>query len=199
MSETKKSNNDVMQMLKLGVVLAIFASIACVLLAIVNNVTSPKIAQIKIDNRNNALAEIFGSDASFTDYDGFVKEKINGVEVEGFYIAKNSNNEIIGVAVQATGPTYDKATILTGITTENTIKSIKILSISDTSGFGQNATKPEFYTQFAGKSLNDKFSPEKGGDIDGLSGATITRTGVSKILKVSIAKAKDALQNVSNE
>ena len=187
-----KNNSEATQMLKLGAVLAIFAAVACVLLALVNTVTKPKIEQLKIDTRNAALKEIFPEATSFSEYKAGAKEKINGVEVEGIYFAKNGD-EIIGAAVQATGPTYDKATILTGITTENTIKSIKILSISDTSGFGQNATKPEFYTQFAGKSLNDKFDPEKGGDIDGLSGATITRRGVSKILKVSSAKASEAL------
>ena len=190
MSEKK---NDALQMVKLGAVLAAFAAVACVLLAVVNFVTNPKIEQLKIDSRNAALCEIFGNDAKFSECEGFAKEKINGVEIEGLYLA-TVDGKVIGAAVQATGPTYDKATILTGITTENTIKSIKILSISDTSGFGQNATKPEFYTQFAGKSLSDNFDPEKGGDIDGLSGATITRRGVSKILKVSTAKAKEALE-----
>lgn len=194
---------DATQMLKLGGVLAIFAAVACVLLAVVNNITAPKIEKIKIENRNAALKEIFGENAQFSEYEGFVKEKITGVEVEGIYVAYQ-DNDIVGVAVQATGPTYDKATILTGITRNETVKSIKILSISDTSGFGQNALKPEFYTQFSGKSVKDSFNPEKGGDIDGLSGATITRRGVSKILKTSIAKANEALdaattKNVASE
>ncbi|MCR4789767.1 MAG: FMN-binding protein [Treponemataceae bacterium] len=187
---------DILQMLKLGLVLAAFAAVACVLLALVNNVTSPKIAQIKIDNRNAALAEIFGNDASFTEYDGFVKEKINGIELEGIYIVKDSAGQLIGIAVQATGPTYDKSTILTGISNDRTIKAIKILACSDTSGFGQNSTKPEFYGQFAGKSIDDRFSAEKDGDIDGLSGATITRRGIANILKLSVAKAQEALETV---
>jgi electron transport complex protein RnfG len=76
---------------------------------------------------------------------------------------------------------------LIGVLPNRTISGIKILSISDTSGFGQNALKPEFYTQFAGKSIDDKFSAHE--DIDGLSGATITRQGIGNILKVATQEA----------
>jgi len=187
---------DIAQMFKLGAVLAAFAAIACVLLALVNNITAPVIEAKKAEDLKNGLQEIFADATDFEAYPGFSKETINGVTLESIYIAKKGDS-VIGAAVQATGPTYDKATILTGITTENTVKSIKILSISDTSGFGQNATKPEFYTQFAGKSLSDNFSAEKDGDIDGLSGATITRRGVANILKISTSKATQALNSVT--
>ena len=184
---------DVAQMFKLGAVLACFASVACVLLALVNSVTSPRIEQIKANELKSGLQEIFADAQDFSIPQGFSKETINGVSVEQAFLAKDKNGNVIGCAVQATGPTYDKATILTGVGIDGYIKAIKILSISDTSGFGQNATKPEFYTQFAGKSINDPFNPEKGGDIDGLSGATITRRGVARILKVSTDTAKSIL------
>lgn len=179
------------QMLKLAVTLALFASIACVLLAFVNNATLPAIQETKMKALKSGLQEIFAEADDFTQINNFPLQSIDGVKLENMYIAKKDNS-VIGIIVQATGPTYDKATILTGLTTSRTIKSIKILSISDTSGFGQNATKPEFYTQFADKSIDDKFSPTE--DIDGLSGATITRTGVSKILKVSTSEAQKALE-----
>lgn len=179
------------QMLKLAVTLALFASIACVLLALVNNATLPAIQATKMDALKSGLQEIFSEADEFTETTNFPTQTIDGVTLENMYIAKK-DKAVLGIIVQATGPTYDKATILTGLTTQRTIKSIKILSISDTSGFGQNATKPEFYTQFTGKSIDDKFSPSE--DVDGLSGATITRTGVSKILRISTSEAQKALE-----
>ena len=43
----EKSNNSTFEMIKLGLILAIYAAISCVVLAIVNNVTAPKIQQVK--------------------------------------------------------------------------------------------------------------------------------------------------------
>ncbi|MGP1587319.1 MAG: FMN-binding protein [Treponemataceae bacterium] len=184
----------IIQSLKLGAILACFAGAACVLLALVNNVTAPKIKALSEQARNDALRSIFSEAAEFSVADGFEKETIDGIDIEEIYIAKDAKGKIIGAAVQASGATYDRATILSGITTENNIKAIKILSISDTSGFGQNALKPDFAPQFTGKSLDDPFSAEKGGDIDGLSGATITRRGIAKILKISTTKAQSQLK-----
>ena len=174
------------EMIKLALVLAIFASVACVLLAFVNNATLPAIQAVKNQALTAGLKEIFADATDFTVPKDFVPQTVNGISIEQVYIAK-SGDEVLGAVVQATGPTYDKATILTGVLPNRTISSIKILSISDTSGFGQNATKPEFYTQFAGKSIDDEFSADK--DIDGLSGATISRRGIGNILKTSTQEA----------
>ena len=184
------------QMLKLAVVLALFASVACVLLAFVNNATLPAIQAVKNQALTAGLKEIFADATDFTVPKDFVPQTVNGISIEQVYIAK-SGDEVLGAVVQATGPTYDKATILTGVLPNRTISSIKILSISDTSGFGQNALKPEFYTQFAGKSIDDKFSAHE--DIDGLSGATITRQGIGNILKISTQEAIKYLDSDDKE
>lgn len=184
------------QMIKLALVLAAFASVACVLLALVNNATLPAIQAVKNQELTAGLKEIFADATDFVSPENFTPETKEGVSIEQLYIAK-SGDKTLGVVVQATGPTYDKATILTGILPNRTISSIKILSISDTSGFGQNALKPEFYTQFAGKSIEDKFSAHE--DIDGLSGATITRQGIGNILKVSTQEAAKYLNTENQE
>lgn len=174
------------EMIKLALVLAIFASVACVLLAFVNNATLPAIQAVKNQALTAGLKEIYSDATDFVKPETFVPETLQGISVEQLYIAK-SGDKVLGAVVQATGPTYDKATVLIGVLPNRTISGIKILSISDTSGFGQNALKPEFYTQFAGKSIDDKFSAHE--DIDGLSGATITRQGIGNILKVATQEA----------
>ena len=47
------------EMFKLGLSLAIFASVACVCLALVNNVTAPAIAAAKERELNAGLAVVF--------------------------------------------------------------------------------------------------------------------------------------------
>lgn len=167
-------------MLKLGLSLAVFASVACVLLALVNNATAPVIALSKQAEVNKGLSVVFPDSNSFEAAPNFTPELSGTVKIEALYLAKE-NDVVKGAVVQASGPTYDKASILIGIDMARTITGIQFLSISDTPGFGQKATEPEFYTQFAGKSIDDDF--EAGKDVDSISGATITTKGVAQIVK----------------
>lgn len=167
-------------MLKLGLSLAAFASIACVLLALVNNATAPVIALSKQAEVNKGLSIVFPEADSFEAAPNFTPELSGVVKIEALYLAKK-DDVVKGAVVQASGPTYDKASILLGLDMSRTITGIQFLSISDTPGFGQKATEPEFYTQFAGKSADDEF--EAGKDVDMISGATITTKGVAQMVK----------------
>ncbi|MBO5137102.1 MAG: FMN-binding protein [Spirochaetaceae bacterium] len=177
-------------MLKLGFALAAFASVACVLLALVNNFTAPVIAQAKAEEVNAALSVVFPEGDSFEKVADFTTDSSSSIKIEDLYIAKKGNN-VLGAVIQATGPTYDKATILLGMNMNRQITGIQFLSISDTPGFGQKATEPEFYTQFAGKSADDEFNV--GSDVDAISGATITSRGVAQIVKYAAYVAGEYL------
>ena len=167
------------EMLKLGLVLACFAAVACVALAFVNNLTAPTIAKVEAEKANAGMKAVFTDADYFMDVEGFTSTVINGVTIDKVCYAYK-NDEKVGVVVQATGSTYDKATILVGINTDKTITGINFLAISDTPGFGQKAAEPTFYEQFAGKDATSSFVP--GTDFDGISGATITTNGVANIL-----------------
>ena len=166
-------------MIKLGLSLALFASVACVMLSLVNDVTSPIIAATKEAEVNSGLSVVFPDADSFEKIPNFT-DTTTSIKIESLYLAKK-DGKVVGAVVQATGPTYDKATILLGIDMNRVISGIQFLSISDTPGFGQNATEPSFYTQFAGKSADDSFIP--GNDVDMISGATITTKGVAQIVQ----------------
>lgn len=167
-------------MLKLGLALAAFASVACVLLALVNNFTAPVIAAAAQNEVNAGLAVVFPETKTFEKAENFVPDLTSPIKVESLYLAKKDGN-VIGAVVQATGPTYDKATILLGLDMNRKITGIRFLSLSDTPGFGQKANEPDFYNQFTGKNADDKFVA--GEDVDKISGATITTKGVAQIVK----------------
>ncbi len=59
MSEEKTESNSVFSMVKLGLVLAAFAVVSCALLAVVNNVTSPVIAQNQVKKANEKMKAVF--------------------------------------------------------------------------------------------------------------------------------------------
>lgn len=167
------------EMLKLGLTLAIFAAVACVALAFVNNLTAPTIAKVGQEKANAGMKTVFADADTFEEVAGFTSTVENGVTIDKVcYAIKNGTK--IGVVVQATGNTYDKATILVGINADKVITGINFLAISDTPGFGQKATEPAFYEQFAGLSATKALVP--GTDFDGISGATITTDGVATIV-----------------
>ena len=56
------------------------------------------------------------------------------------------------------------------------------------SGLGSNASKPDFQAQFVGKTGEVKVTKD-GGDIDALTGATITSRGVCEAVTSAIAAA----------
>lgn len=167
-------------MLKLGLSLAIYASVACVCLSLVNMVTAPAIAAAKERELNSGLAVVFADADTFELAPGFVADTASSVKVTNLYLAKKGD-QVMGAVVQANGPTYDKAEMLIGVTLNRSITGIQFLSLTDTPGFGQKAAEPEFANQFAGKSVDDAFSA--GDDVTAISGATITTKGVSQLIK----------------
>ncbi|MBE6350758.1 MAG: FMN-binding protein [Spirochaetaceae bacterium] len=179
------------QMLKLGLILAAYTAVACVCLALVNNVTSPTIAALKQAQLEEGLKVVFADADSFSVPEGFSSSVIDGVTIEDVYIAKKGD-AVIGAIAKATGPTYDKATLLVGVNRDKKVEAISFLSITDTPGFGQKATEPVFYNQYAGKAITDEFATKK--DITPISGATITTNGVSAIVKIAANAAATYLQ-----
>ena len=177
-------------MLKLGISLAIYASVACVCLSLVNMVTAPAIAAAKERELNAGLAVVFPEADTFEPAPSFVADTATSVKVTNLYLAKKGD-QVMGAVVQANGPTYDKAEMLIGVTLNRSITGIQFLSLTDTPGFGQKAAEPEFANQFAGKSVDDAFSA--GDDVDMIGGATITTKGVSQLIKYAAYVAGEYL------
>lgn len=187
-ASSKKNNAGDFETIKLGLVLALYATVSCAVLAVVNNFTSPKIAlnqEIKI---NNSMKEFFPNDSlSFESVSDYEPKEVGSIKIENVIIAKENGN-IVGGAAQVTGPTYDQGTILVGMKTDGTLQGLKFLKLSDSPGFGLKANDATFkvqsgktfYGQFEGKNAKDGF--ENGKTFDGISGATITTNGVAALL-----------------
>lgn len=188
------------QILKLGFTLALFASISCCALALVNHITSPIIAEYKIQKANAAMKAVFTDSDSFEELTKFPASSNSAIAIEKMYFAKKAG-ETVGIIVQATGPTYDKATMMIGFQKDGVLSGIRFLALSDTPGFGLKANDPSytlasgktFCEQFAGKDAKAGFTV--GETFDAVSGATITSKGVAAILNESAKSALAVLEN----
>ena len=184
----KTEKENIWSMLRLGLILAIYAVVCCSVLALVNNFTAPQIAKNQERKVSQAMQEFFpDSGLTFETVNDFTPPVVGAITVDDIYVAKK-DGKIIGGAAQVTGPTYDQGTILIGITTDGTVTGLKFLKLTDSPGFGLKAndatfTLPNgktFYGQFEGKNAAAGFKAWE--NFDAISGATITSVAVSSLI-----------------
>jgi electron transport complex protein RnfG len=183
--------------LKLGLVLTLYAVAACVGLAFVYSGTEKIITQRQQADLEAALRELFPGMDGFEDIGGELSSPDPAVLFEGGYGIRQGN-ALIGAAIRASGASYGgKAVILVGIGTNGTISGVKILEIADTPGLGANAASPTyyvdrarkitFYGQFTGKSVADPFVVK--GDVAAITASTITSRAITGAVRSSAAAA----------
>lgn len=152
-----------MKILKLTVFLAVVSALAGGVLAYVNDLTAPIIADQAMAAEKASLEVIFpGGDFSALDY-----EDETGL-VTSAYVAKGEGyvfkSEVIG---------YNSSTPVTfmmGIDNDGNIVGFEVLSQQETNGLGSKVADPEFKAGVVGKTVNDS--------VDMISGATVTSKAV---------------------
>jgi len=182
-------------MLKLGVVLALYATAACVGLAFVYAGTEKVIAQRQQDDLNAALSELFPNADFFQPIESIrSSDPAVTLEADGAFAAMRRPNEIIGAALRTSRASYNGAIkVLVGVGVDGKISGVKILEHSDTPGLGANAASStyyidrskgiHFYDQFAGKSVSDPFEVKQ--DVVAITAATITSRAVAAEVKAA--------------
>lgn len=153
-----------------------------------------------IDNASEA-AKLAGYENVFTGYEGIrfesneeYDEKIaayNKTINDEYRTAINDmadvyddNGACIGYAFIVKSKGYeDDITLSVGIDTEGAITGIDIVSMNETAGLGANCTDEGFKNQFKGKSEPIDVDA---GDVDALTGATMTTKGVARAVNACI-------------
>lgn len=198
MVETKKSLG-IGEMVRLGLVLVCYAVASCAVLAIVNTFTSPKIQENQIKKANAAMKKVFAEADDFSLVDEIFSASNAAILLSDAHLVKK-NGEVIGAVIQASGPTYDRAKIIVGLNTDFTVSGVQFLENTDSPGFGQKASDPNyvlpnngktFYDQFTGKNAENGFLMNE--SFDAISGATITSRAVGELVNEACAALKKVL------
>ncbi|CAK7068754.1 FMN-binding protein [Tissierella sp.] len=160
--------------IKLGLILFIITAISAGVLAVSNNLTKGKIAELEMAGSMEALKEIFGEDSKFKPLDEGKFSEIKGnnesvVEIFEAYSGENLNGYAIKMVSKGFGG--DLVT-LTGFSIDGNVKGMRLVEHSETKGLGSKAAEPEFYSKFADKSAAEEITVET------ISGATVTSKGV---------------------
>jgi len=193
--------------IKMIVVLTLFCVAAAAILAEVYDVTKGPIAQAKAEEVRRAIRAVLPPYDNQADED-FIEKKM-GVDKKGkdilrkVYIGKKQG-EIVGRAFMVVAPDGygGNIEIMMGVSPDGKITGIEIISQAETPGLGAKIASEETWPGkgsgpggLVGKSLADNLKVKKdGGEIDQITGATISPRAVVKAVKKGLEFHKKEFQ-----
>lgn len=173
--------------LKPMVTLFVIAGIAAAILGYVNAVTEAPIADAELQATKDSVKAVFPEVAELTESD-IITVDDNSTDVTQYITAKNTNGEVLGYAVFTESNGFSAGLkLMFGVDADGKITGVSVVDCSnETPGLGANvAVKDDFRNQFVGKD-GDIAVTKDGGDIDALTGATITSRAVAKAANSAI-------------
>ncbi len=163
-----------------GLILGIICFLASGVLAVVNNITEPRIQIQKEKKENSALKEVMPDSADFK------PELKDGKLI--YYKCYDSAGRLNGFVVKSEGKGYSSIIeVIAGLTPNLDIENVKILSQNETPGLGTRVTETGFLGRFKGK------NPNSLSKVDSITGATISSSAVINSLKDKISSLKEDL------
>jgi len=171
---------------KLTIVLLVITMVVAGLLGYVNSITENRIAEIKAEKTAAAMKAVMPEAETFNtiDYNG------ENSLVSAAYKAEGSSG-VIGYVFEVVPVGFGgDINMVVGVDTAGKVTGVSIVSMSETSGLGDNAKKPSFLNQYVGKSGTLAVTKD-GGSIDALTGATVTSRAVTNGVNAALDAAKE--------
>ena len=186
-----KKENTVLYVLRISLTLLIITAVVAGLLSVVNSITAPAIAKLQEQKTQAAIAEVIQFSEgmklyqpSFEDETGLVKKVYAILSVPGISATLPVNGSLNGqYAVEVVVPGFGgNITMMVGVDYEGKVLGISIISHAETASLGSVAADHSskgvaFRDQFVGKG-GELAVTKDGGEIDAITGATITSRAV---------------------
>jgi len=159
--------------IKLGLTLMVVTLIAALVLALTNYYTVQKIELQKGSAVKESLQKVILAD-SFK-------------EMNGWFAAFDSEGNLVGRVAKVEVPGYSSVIeALVGVDLEARITGVDIVNQQETPGLGANIEKEEFLEQFRGKTMNMIKIKKDGGEIDAVTGATISSRAITDSIRSTV-------------
>lgn len=182
-------SKDVKDIVRTAVLLFLICAVSAGILAAVNSVTAPKIAEASVAAAEKSKAEVLPGAVSF--------EELTLEDGSVCWAGKAEDGSILGYVFNTSASSYGgKVQLMTGIGADGAVTGISILAINDTPGLGMNAKKPDWQQQFTG--TNGELTVVKGGgagenEINAMTSATIT----SKAVTACVNAAREGFNEIT--
>jgi len=163
------------------ITVVVFASVG--LVTWTDSITKDKIEEQKEQQIQSMLKEMFPSMSEYTFED----------DIYTIY----SDGAGVGYAFLAVGKGYGgDIKILVGLEDETTIKGITIISQSETPGLGSRIAEGFFAGKFAGLNIGEVALKRDGGQIDAITGATISSGAVVDAVRTTAMEKVKSLKGI---
>lgn len=178
-------NSNIKEILIPAVSLFLICVVVTAMLALTNQVTAPKIAQLAVETENKSKTEVLSAAKSFSDAKTASLDENQYTYYEGF----DESGKIVGYVFSTSAKGYGgDIGVMVGIDSDGVVKGISILSINETAGLGMNAKNESFLNQYKEKS--GELSVIKNGtpaenEIQALTGATITSKAMTQAVNIA--------------
>ncbi len=175
------NGKDIKEIIKTALSLFLICAVAAGLLAGINGVTAPAIAENNLQKANESRKTVIPEATSF--------EEAAAADGTIYYVALK-NTEKIGYVFTTSANGYGgEIEVMTGINIDGAITKVSILAINETPGLGMKAKNEGFLNQYNGKS--GKLSVTKNGkteenEIDAITSATISSNAVTSAVNQAL-------------
>lgn len=170
---------------KYALILAVYTALAGGILALVFSITEPRRLDNAKKNELKAQQELIPQAVKF-------QEK-NFQDLK-YYEAIDQDDKVVGYIVLAKGKGYSSVLdIMVSLDKNLSISNLKVLAQAETPGLGTKITENNFLQQFTGKTLPLALKKD-GGEIDAITGATITSRAFTNAVEKSLIQFKKSLQ-----
>ena len=170
------------EMLSMIVVLTVLTAVSGGLLAAVKVKTEPQIEEQVLKFQKAPAIEAIFADATNDPIQERFNVKTEGIELQVF--PTTLADGVKAVAFEAKGTGFGGPIgLMMGVNLDtDEIIAVRVTTHSETPGIGSRAKEDlSFVTQFVGMTMASNFGVKnQGGDIDAMSGATVTSVGVSQ-------------------
>ncbi|HOI92238.1 MAG TPA: RnfABCDGE type electron transport complex subunit G [Candidatus Rifleibacterium sp.] len=169
-------------MLHMGLFLFVIAAVAGVLLAYTESVTAPLILENQRKAEELARREVLPNAEKFNESQ-FADAAAS--QTYSYSTGLTSNGEVAGVVIKVAPKGYaGPIEMVVGIDKSGKINGYKILTQKETPGLGTKLSEPVFAEPFK-KLISEKATPvllvkKDGGDVDGITAATISSRAFCK-------------------
>lgn len=176
-------NSQLSYYLKLTLTLLLISVVVSGLLGLTNYITADKIDAISAEKTAASMEQVLPAEV-YTPVD------YTGTETGVAAVHKaDESGYVVEVTPSGFGGTID---MVVGVSSDGTVTGVSIISMSETSGLGANAAKDSFRSQYVGKTGTLAVNKD-GGDIDALTGATITSRAVTNGVNTALRVAAELM------
>lgn len=169
--------------LRLTLTLLLITAVVASLLGLVNYLTADAIAEHTAQKARAAMEQVLKAD----NYEPLaLTEAQTGQGVTEAWQAGDAGY-VVRLQANGFGGAID---LMVGVDAEGRVTGIAIISHSETASLGANCTREDFRSQFTGR-FGLLAVAKDGGDIEALTGATVTSRAVTQAVNTALAFVKE--------